>query len=253
MERKELTWDEYGHALFVLAKKVLDSDYIPHVIVASLKGGIDAARSIAFLHAPVWYSALDISRNGTERGVEFPYAPLNDGRDISHWNILLVEDDNITGLGLEAACSILQKRGAKTRTAALFVNQKTAPHTDFYFDEVETFPDYPFKLFNSGNREHFARGPYIIRGYDAGDSPPPSQHSPSISLDYFHQIPPLPGTYLDLSFPNRSVKNPDFSGEPNSFSTLFRGMRDPPTPSPRSQQRPNLIQRLRSALPYQKT
>jgi len=118
-----------------LCKKI---DFTPNIIIGITRGGVIPARLLCtYLNVKEMY-CISVNKVGEERKV---VTTIEDA--ISGKNILLVEDMLETGRSLIVAKKYLEAKGAKVRTACLYIMPFSEIKPDYYLKEsnkVESFP-----------------------------------------------------------------------------------------------------------------
>jgi len=130
-----MDWHTFGAEMGRLSVRV---DYQPDIIVGITRGGIVPARLLSTdLHVKEMY-CLTVQKSGEERRVVTDLLV-----DLVGKEILLVEDQLETGKSLIAARSYLEAKGARVKTACLYIMPHSEIVPDFYLrqvPEVERFP-----------------------------------------------------------------------------------------------------------------
>lgn len=132
-----MDWNGLEREMKMLAEKI---DYKPDAIIGIVRGGLVPARILSsMLHAKEMY-CLTVRKNGDERRV---VTEITD--DLSDKNILLVEDMLETGKSLIVAKKYLEHRGAKVKTACLFIMPKSEIVPDFFLRKIEEPMHFPWE------------------------------------------------------------------------------------------------------------
>ena len=130
-----MNWEFFSLEIRSLSNKIKKFDeYKPNVIVGVVRGGIIPARILSTeLNIKEVY-CLNVSKKATERKVVTEIL-----EDLVGKNILLVEDVLETGLSMIAAKKYLENKGARVKTASLYITENSIITPDFYLNRVE-FP-----------------------------------------------------------------------------------------------------------------
>ncbi len=130
-----MNWKTFRSEMRQLLARI---DYHPDVIVGIARGGLVPARLLSTdLHVKDLY-CLTVQKAGEERRVVTDILV-----DLVDKEVLLVEDMLETGKSLIVARSYLESKGAKVRTACLYIMPNSEVKPDFYLgltERVERFP-----------------------------------------------------------------------------------------------------------------
>ena len=121
--------------------------YRPDIIVPSMCGGLVPAGILAEKLGMKDVRPISIERIGEERRIKYDISGNIYGKAI-----LLLEDDLPSGKGFMHAKKVYQKKGAKVKIAAVYVNSKTKYIADFYGECSDPMPDLPWKPSRAGDR-----------------------------------------------------------------------------------------------------
>lgn len=121
--REILTWEDFGRAGRELAQAVVDSGFIPDVVLAIARGGLPVAGSIAyalpskncFVINVEYYTGI-----GETRELPVILPPYVDARDLAGMRVLLVDDVADSGHTLKLVQEELRPQVADIRTAVLY-------------------------------------------------------------------------------------------------------------------------------------
>ena len=121
--------------------------YMPDVIAPCMLGGLIPGTIIAKALGINDVRPIDIERKGMQRRLAYDVQGSIAGK-----KVLMVEDDLPTGIGPALIKKQFEQRGASVKIAAVYVNSKSKEIADFYTEELEQLPDYPWKKQHSGDR-----------------------------------------------------------------------------------------------------
>lgn len=131
-------WDVFTNEIKKFAKSI---DYQPDCIIGIARGGVIPAVLLAeYLKVKDMYT-LKVRIEGNERKIIAEVFT-----DISNKNVLLVEDMLETGQSMAVVKNYLQQKGAKVKTACLYVMAKTEFVPDYYLREVSEKPRFPWEI-----------------------------------------------------------------------------------------------------------
>ena len=143
------SWDEFGHDLKKLVNMM--GDYRPDIIVPMLVGGSVPGGILSEMLGVRYVRPIDVTRKDDKREIIFP---VNGeiASDLHGLNLLLLDDDAPTGLGIEHCANLYQEKGAIVKKAAVYVNSKSHHLVDFYGEKRDPLPNMPWKPARSGDR-----------------------------------------------------------------------------------------------------
>ncbi len=146
-----VSWDDVQSLTEEIARQILESEYMPDVIVAVSRGGFDPARILCDQLGIKRLASLqveyyrDISETSSTPEIVFP---LN--TEVPDTSILIVDDVSDTGTSLEVARDHVLERGAsEVRVATLHVKPWTKFRPDFSASVVESWIIYPWETVES--------------------------------------------------------------------------------------------------------
>ncbi len=139
------SWEEFIKDTDKLAEMM--KSYKPDIIVPSMNGGLVPAGILAEKLSIKDVRPVSIERIGEKRKIAYDIQG-----DVKGKKILLLEDDLPTGKGFIYLKSILEKKGAEVRIAAVYVNYKSKKVADFYGEDLDILPDLPWKPNRNGDR-----------------------------------------------------------------------------------------------------
>ncbi len=148
-----LSWDDVQSLTEEVASQILESGYMPDVIVAVSRGGFDPARILCDQLGIKRLASLQVEYyrdiNENSRAPELVF-PLN--TEVPDTSILIVDDVSDTGTSLEVARDHVLERGAsEVRVATLHVKPWTKFKPDFSASVVESWIIYPWEIVESIN------------------------------------------------------------------------------------------------------
>ncbi len=146
-----MDWKEWSELLSSVIQKIM-ADYQPEIIVPAMNGGLVPAGIVAARLKLKDVRPVSVGRRGEERF--FLYPKNGDIGDIKGKRILIVEDDVPTGKSIKMAREHFLAQGAKEVKIACVFKAKGVGGIDFFAGEVNphSFPEYPWKITNLGDR-----------------------------------------------------------------------------------------------------
>ena len=148
MEFLPVTWDEVHKLSLMLVRKVIESRYLPDVIVGILRGGYIVARIVADILNIEELGVVEVKfyRSIGERA-ERPVITQPLILDVRDKNVLIVDDVVDSGRTLEIVSQQVRLRGAKNiKSAALFVKPRSIINPDYYIIKTTKWVLFPWEL-----------------------------------------------------------------------------------------------------------
>ncbi|GAB76624.1 hypothetical protein SAMN05421595_1757 [Austwickia chelonae] len=146
-EREILTWNSFGVAARELAQTVVDSGFIPDIILSITRGGllptgaISYALDIKALHIinVEFYTGID------SRMMEPVFLPpLPATQDLSGQKVLIVDDVADTGRTLKRVRDFCGPHVAEVRVAVLFEKPQSLVKSDYVWKRTERWITFPW-------------------------------------------------------------------------------------------------------------
>ena len=146
-DREILTWQGYGDASRELAQMVVDSGFLPDVVVAIARGGLPVGGAIAY--------ALGIKGVGTLT-VEFYtdiderlpapiiLPPLLDTDYMSGLKVLIADDVADTGETLALVKELMARHAGEVRTVTLFAKPRSIIDPDYVWKRTDKWITFPW-------------------------------------------------------------------------------------------------------------
>jgi len=148
LEFLPVTWDEVHKLSLMLVRKVIESRYLPDVIVGILRGGYIVARIVADILNIEELGVVEVKfyRSIGERA-ERPVITQPLILDVRDKNVLIVDDVVDSGRTLEIVSQQVRLRGAKNiKSAALFVKPRSIINPDYYIIKTTKWVLFPWEL-----------------------------------------------------------------------------------------------------------
>ena len=148
-ERERLTWDAFGQACRDLARAVLDSGFVPEVVVAIARGGLLPAGAIAYGLGVKNCGAMNVEfYTGVGTVLERPEVlpPELDMSYLAGRRVLLVDDVADSGRTLRLAVRLLTDQGAQVRSAVVYTKPTTVQEPDYSWRRTSLWIDFPWSF-----------------------------------------------------------------------------------------------------------
>ncbi len=146
-DREVLTWEAFGQAARELAAHVLDSGFIPDVVVAVARGGLLPGGAVAYALGTKGIGTLnvefytDIGQTLSDPRV---LPPLMDTSELAGKRILVVDDVADSGRTLQLVIELLTSHGVDARTAVLYTKPSSAFSPDYSWRTTAKWITFPW-------------------------------------------------------------------------------------------------------------
>lgn len=148
MESKEiLAWDTFGSACKKLAKDVIDSGYIPDLVLCIARGGMGVGGTIAYAMGVKNCFAISVEYyTGIDQRLDIPVilAPALDANELKGLNVLVVDDVSDTGNTLQLVMETCKKQVKEIRSAVLYKKPTSIIDPDYIWKNVEAWIVFPW-------------------------------------------------------------------------------------------------------------
>lgn len=146
-DRENLGWLEFGDASRDLARDVVESGFLPDVIVAIARGGLLLAGSIAYALDVKSCGALNVEfYTGVDARLDEPImlAPHLDRDSLANKKVLVVDDVSDSGRTLKMVLGLLRATGADVRSVCLYSKPGTVLEPDFHWKVTSRWITFPW-------------------------------------------------------------------------------------------------------------
>lgn len=143
-----MTWNDVHRLSLMLTKKVIESGYLPDVLVGILRGGYIIARIVADILNVEELGVVEVKfyKSIGERA-ERPVITQPLILDVRDKNVLIVDDVVDSGRTLEIVSQQVRLRGAKNvKSAALFVKPRSIINPDYYVIKTTKWVLFPWEI-----------------------------------------------------------------------------------------------------------
>jgi hypoxanthine phosphoribosyltransferase len=146
-EREVLTWETFGVASRSLAQQVVDSDFVPDIVIAIARGGLIPAGAVAYSIGVKAAGTLNVEfYSDVEETLPDPVVlePLLDTNAIIGKSLLVVDDVADSGRTLALVIDLLRAHAADVRSAVLYTKPRTIVRPDFSWRETDKWINFPW-------------------------------------------------------------------------------------------------------------
>ncbi len=148
MEYLILSWDDVYNLTLQLSERIVESGFVPDLIVGIARGGWIPARILSdVLYAHAMFNVrieyyTDLGIHGREPKITQPLSVPIEGK-----NVLIIDEVADSGESLHHAIEYIQSLGVKeVRSAVLHLKPTSRVVPDFYMQCVTSWTVYPWEL-----------------------------------------------------------------------------------------------------------
>jgi len=143
-----LSWTKFLDMSIELAKKIVERDDIPDVVIAVLRGGYFVAKLVADYLGIETIATIEVKfYRGIGERAERPIVVKPLTIDIRGRDVLIVDDVADSGRTLQVVSDIARLHGARTvHTAALFYKPWSIIIPDYYVEETDKWIVFPWEV-----------------------------------------------------------------------------------------------------------
>jgi uncharacterized protein len=147
VEREVMQWSDLGVAAEALAEQVRSDGFRPDLILAIARGGLLPGGAIGYALGVKNTSAISIEfYTGIDERLEVPIVlpPTPELVDLTHADLLIVDDVADTGGTLEVVHEFCAAKVAQVRTAVLYEKPRSAVKCDYVWRRTERWITFPW-------------------------------------------------------------------------------------------------------------
>ncbi|GAA4625614.1 phosphoribosyltransferase [Cellulomonas oligotrophica] len=146
-DREVLEWETFGSAAREIAQAVVDSGFVPDVVVAVARGGLPPGGAIAYALGTKSVGTLNVEfYTGVDERLEEPalLPPLLDTDALSGLRALVVDDVADTGETLALVQKLVSRHCAEARTAVLYAKPRSIIDPDYVWKRTDRWITFPW-------------------------------------------------------------------------------------------------------------
>ena len=148
LDNKEiLTWEGFGSATRELAQQIVDSEFVPDIIIAVARGGLLPAGSLSYAMGVKLSDAVNVEfYTDVHETLPDPVllAPMLDTESISDKKVLVVDDVVDSGRTLALVLELLRGYGAECRSAVIYEKPRSEVRPDFSWNSTDEWIVFPW-------------------------------------------------------------------------------------------------------------
>ena len=139
-EREILTWTDFGDGIRELAQQVVDSGFVPDLVVAIARGGLLPGGALAYALGTKAVGTLNVEfYTGVDERLADPVVlpPLLDTDALKGLTALVVDDVADTGETLALSQRMIAEHTVQTRTAVLYSKPRSIIEPDYVWRRTD--------------------------------------------------------------------------------------------------------------------
>ncbi len=153
-ERENLTWETFGEASRELTQQIVDSGWVPDLIIAVARGGLIAAGALGYAMGIKPLGSINVEFY-TDIGQTLPepmlLPPYLDSSNLAGKRVLVVDDVADSGETLNLVCRILEhedlnpnspKVPIEVRSAVIYTKPSTTFQPDYSWKETDKWINF---------------------------------------------------------------------------------------------------------------
>ncbi|MBE6478386.1 MAG: phosphoribosyltransferase [Propionibacteriaceae bacterium] len=146
-EKEILTWEGFGAATRELAQTIVDSGFVPEIVIAVARGGMIPGGALTYAIGVKLTDAINVEFY-TDIAKTLPdpilLAPLLDTESIKDKRLLVVDDVVDSGRTMELVIDLLKGYGADVRSAVLYTKPTTVIQPDYSWRNTDRWIAFPW-------------------------------------------------------------------------------------------------------------
>lgn len=146
-DREVLGWERFGAAVRELAQAVVDSGYVPDVVVSIARGGLPPGGAIAYALGTKAVGTMNVEfYTGVDSTLPEPLLlpPLLDTDAMRDLRALVVDDVADSGETLALVQRLLAEHCREVRTAVLYAKPRSVVDADYVWRRTDRWITFPW-------------------------------------------------------------------------------------------------------------
>jgi hypothetical protein len=146
-DREVLTWDLFGSAVRQLAQQVVDSGFVPDLVLGIARGGLPIAGGLAYALGAKAVGTMNVEfYTGIDTTLDEPVMlpPLLDMDAVTGSTVLVVDDVADSGKTLDLVLRLVRERVADARTAVIYDKPRSVIRPDYVWRSTDRWIVFPW-------------------------------------------------------------------------------------------------------------
>ena len=146
-EREILTWQQFGDASRELSQEIVDSGYVPDLILSIARGGLFAAGAVSYVFGIKNLHVMNVEfYTDVDERLPMPVVlpPVPQQVDLARKKVLVVDDVADTGGTLKLVADFCADHVQEIRTAVIYEKPHTTFHCDYVWKRTPLWIEFPW-------------------------------------------------------------------------------------------------------------
>lgn len=148
-DRENLTWETFGEASRYLSQEIVDSGWMPDLIVGVARGGLIPAGAIGYAIGIKEMGAINVEFY-TDIGATLPEPtilnPRLDTESLTDKKVLVVDDVADSGKTLDLVVNMLKETASEVRSAVIYTKPTTIFEPDYSWKKTEAWINFAWSV-----------------------------------------------------------------------------------------------------------
>lgn len=148
-DRENLTWETFGEASRYLSQEIVDSGWMPDLIVGVARGGLIPAGAIGYAIGVKEMGAINVEFY-TDIGATLPEPiilnPRLDTESLTDKKVLVVDDVADSGKTLDLVVNMLKETASEVRSAVIYTKPTTIFEPDYSWKKTEAWINFAWSV-----------------------------------------------------------------------------------------------------------
>ncbi len=146
-DREVLTWQAFGDASRGLAQMVVDSGFMPDVVVAIARGGLPVGGALSYALGTKGVGTMNVEfYTDVDERLPAPIIlpPLLDTEYMNGLTVLIADDVADTGETLALVKTLMSQHAGEVRTVVLFAKPRSIIEPDYLWKRTDKWITFPW-------------------------------------------------------------------------------------------------------------
>lgn len=148
-DREMLSWADFGTSVREVARQVVDSGYVPDIVVSIARGGMAFGMGLGYALAVKNLSVVNVEfYTGVDQRLAMPVMlpPTPDAVDLAGLRVLVADDVADTGRTLELVRDFCADQVADVKVAVVYEKPQSVVSCDYVWRRTDRWIDFPWSV-----------------------------------------------------------------------------------------------------------
>ena len=148
-DRESLSWTDFGVSVRDVARQVVDSGYVPDIVVSIARGGMAFGMGLGYALAVKNLSVVNVEfYTGVDQRLAMPVMlpPTPDAVDLAGLRVLVADDVADTGRTLELVRDFCADQVADVKVAVVYEKPQSVVSCDYVWRHTDLWIDFPWSV-----------------------------------------------------------------------------------------------------------